>query len=87
MGRRKSIVWAGIGLCGLLTATGCEDPKQRIAMLEEDNRGLYAELEMLRAFNMGVGMVVIAKDDPELDDAWLIGEVVAGSDVTYGGSL
>ena len=48
MGRRKSIVWAGIGLCGLLTATGCEDPKQRIAMLEEDNRGLYAELEMLR---------------------------------------
>ena len=42
---------------------------------------------MLRAFNMGVGMVVIAKDDPKLDDAWLIGEVVAGSGVAYEGSL
>ena len=51
------------------------------------DKGQVAELEMLRAFNMGVGMVVIAKDDPELDDAWLIGEVVAGSEVSYEGSL
>ena len=51
------------------------------------DKGRVAAVEMLRAFNMGVGMVVIAKDDPALDDAWLIGEVVAGSDVTYEGSL
>ena len=51
------------------------------------DRGNVAEAEMLRAFNMGVGMVVITKDDLELDDAWPIGEVVAGSDVTYEGSL
>jgi len=51
------------------------------------DKGQVAEVEMLRAFNMGVGMVVIAKDDPELDDAWLIGEVVAGSEVSYEGSL
>ncbi len=51
------------------------------------DKGNVPGAEMLRAFNMGVGMVVIAKDDPKLDDAWLIGEVVAGSDVTYEGSL
>lgn len=51
------------------------------------DKGNVPEAEMLRAFNMGVGMVVITKDELELDDAWLIGEVVAGSDVTYGGSL
>ncbi len=51
------------------------------------DKGNVPGAEMLRAFNMGVGMVVIAKDDPALDDAWLIGEVVAGSDVTYEGSL
>ena len=51
------------------------------------DKGNVPEAEMLRAFNMGVGMVVIAKDDPKLDDAWLIGEVFAGSDVTYEGSL
>lgn len=50
-------------------------------------KGDVAEDEMLRAFNMGVGMVVIAKDDPGLDDAWEIGEVVTGADVTYEGSL
>ena len=32
-------------------------------------------------------MVVIAKDDPGLDDAWLIGEVIVGKGVTYEGSL
>lgn len=51
------------------------------------DKGRVAAAEMLRAFNMGVGMVVIAKDDPALDDAWLIGEVVAGSGVIYEGSL
>ena len=51
------------------------------------DKGTVPGAEMLRAFNMGVGMVVIAKDDPKLDDAWLIGEVVAGSDVAYEGSL
>lgn len=55
------------------------------------DKGNVAESEMLRAFNMGVGMVVITKDDAELpqsiDDAWEIGEVVAGSGVTYVGSL
>ena len=51
------------------------------------DKGNVPEAEMLRAFNMGVGMVVITKDDLELDDAWLIGDVVAGSDVTYEGSL
>ena len=48
MGRRKSIVWAGIGLCGLLTATGCGD-KEQITLLEEENRGLYVDMETLRA--------------------------------------
>ncbi len=51
------------------------------------DKGTVPGAEMLRAFNMGVGMVVIAKDDPKLDDAWLIGEVVAGSGVAYEGSL
>ena len=51
------------------------------------DKGQVAAVEMMRAFNMGVGMVVIAKDDPALADAWLIGEVVAGSDVSYEGSL
>lgn len=51
------------------------------------DKGNVPEAEMLRAFNMGVGMVVIAKDELALDDAWLIGEVVAGSDVIYEGSL
>ena len=51
------------------------------------DKGNVPGAEMLRAFNMGVGMVVIAKDDPKLDDAWLIGEVVAGSGVAYEGSL
>jgi len=50
-------------------------------------KGDVAETEMLRAFNMGVGMVVIAKDDPKLDDAWEIGEVIGGGAVTYEGSL
>ncbi len=48
MGRRKSMVWACLGLCGLLTATGCGD-KEQIAMLEDENRGLYANLELLRS--------------------------------------
>ena len=51
------------------------------------DKGTVPGAEMLRAFNMGVGMVVIAKDDPKLDDARLIGEVVAGSGVSYEGSL
>ena len=51
------------------------------------DKGNVPGAEMLRAFNMGGGMVVIAQDDPALDDAWLIGEVVAGSGVAYEGSL
>ena len=43
--------------------------------------------EMLRAFNMGVGMVVIASDDLGLEESWLIGEVISGSGVAYEGAL
>lgn len=50
-------------------------------------RGRVPEGEMLRTFNLGVGMVVIAKDDAGLADAWPIGEVTSGSGVTYEGSL
>ena len=42
---------------------------------------------MLRAFNMGVGMIVIAAEDPGLDGSWVVGEVVAGDGVQYEGSL
>jgi phosphoribosylformylglycinamidine cyclo-ligase len=51
------------------------------------DKGSVPAAEMLRTFNMGVGMVIIAQDDPELDEAWPIGDVVAGSGVTYEGSL
>ena len=42
---------------------------------------------MLRAFNMGVGMVVVACDDLGLAESWLIGEVISGSGVEYEGAL
>ncbi len=50
-------------------------------------KGDVAPAEMLRTFNMGVGMVVIAKEDLEIEDAWLIGEVIEGEGVAYEGSL
>ena len=50
-------------------------------------RGNVPQSEMLRTFNMGVGMVVISSDKPELTDAWLIGEVTDKPGVFYDGEL
>jgi len=50
-------------------------------------KGEVAVSEMLRTFNMGVGMVVIAREDPGIADSWLIGEVVDGQGVEYEGAL
>lgn len=53
-------------------------------------RGGVSEDEMFRAFNMGVGEVlVVAQDDvksirSKLPEAWVVGEVVAGSGVSWG---
>ena len=54
------------------------------------DRGDVAESEMLRTFNVGVGMVAILSSDDvdELPDARVIGEVVASDEgVVYEGSL
>jgi phosphoribosylformylglycinamidine cyclo-ligase len=52
-------------------------------------RGGVAEQEMLRVFNLGVGMVVIAREELELPGAWAIGEVVerSGVSVSYEGAI
>lgn len=53
-------------------------------------RGGISDDEMFRAFNMGVGEVlVVGRDDvgkvrSQLPEAWVVGEVVAGSGVSWG---
>ncbi len=54
------------------------------------DRGNVAESEMLRTFNVGVGMVVIVSSDDvnEIPDARVIGDIVASDEgVVYEGSL
>jgi phosphoribosylformylglycinamidine cyclo-ligase len=52
-------------------------------------KGAVPEDDMLRTFNMGVGMVVLVApaDAARIPGGWTIGEVVAGSGVSYEGSL
>jgi phosphoribosylformylglycinamidine cyclo-ligase len=52
-------------------------------------RGAVPADDMLRTFNLGVGMVVLvaAEDAGHVPGGWLIGEVVSGAGVTYEGSL
>ena len=44
----RSVFALCVVLCGLLLATGCDDPKQRIALLEDDNQRLIEELGQAR---------------------------------------
>lgn len=52
-------------------------------------KGRIAEAEMLRTFNMGVGMIVVVDKEKvaavqQLDpEAFVLGEVVPGNGVTY----
>ncbi len=71
--------------CGVRIDLGQLRPLPVFRYLME--KGNVEEREMLRAFNMGVGMVVIAKDDLGLAESWLIGEVIPGSGVEYEGAL
>ena len=71
--------------CGVRIDLGQLRPLPVFRYLME--KGNVEGREMLRAFNMGVGMVVIAKDDLGLAESWLIGEVVSGSGVEYEGAL
>jgi phosphoribosylformylglycinamidine cyclo-ligase len=52
-------------------------------------KGAVPQDDMLRTFNLGVGMVVIvaAADAARVPGGWLVGEVVPGSGVSYEGSL
>jgi len=71
--------------CGVRIDLGTLRPPSIFGYLME--KGQVPEREMLRAFNLGVGMVVIAGEDPQIPDAWLIGDVIEGSGVQYEGSL
>ena len=71
--------------CGVRIDLGQLRPLPVFRYLME--KGNVEEREMLRAFNMGVGMVVIAKDDLGLAESWIIGEVISGSGVEYEGAL
>ncbi len=53
------------------------------------DKGAVPQDDMLRTFNMGVGMVVIVapEDSARIPGGWTIGHVAAGSGVTYEGSL
>jgi len=52
-------------------------------------KGAVPQDDMLRTFNLGVGMVVIvaAEDAGRVPGGWPIGEVVSGAGVAYEGSL
>jgi len=52
-------------------------------------KGAVPQDDMLRTFNLGVGMVlIVAEEDSErVPGGWPIGEVVVGSGVSYEGSL
>ncbi len=71
--------------CGVRIDLGQLRPLPVFRYLME--KGNVEGREMLRAFNMGVGMVVIAKDDLDIAESWLIGEVISGSGVEYEGAL
>ena len=71
--------------CGVRIDLGALRPLPIFTYLME--KGDVAVDEMLRAFNMGVGMIVITAEDPGLDGSWVVGEVVAGDGVQYEGSL
>ncbi len=71
--------------CGVRIDLGQLRPLPVFRYLME--KGNVEAREMLRAFNMGVGMVVIASDDLGLAESWRIGEVISGSGVEYEGAL
>ena len=71
--------------CGVRIDLGQLRPLPVFRYLME--KGNVEEREMLRAFNMGVGMVVVACDDLGLAESWIIGEVISGSGVEYEGAL
>jgi phosphoribosylformylglycinamidine cyclo-ligase len=52
-------------------------------------KGAVPQDDMLRTFNLGVGMVVFVSsaDEGRIPAGWAIGEVVSGSGVTYEGRL
>ena len=52
-------------------------------------KGAVPQDDMLRTFNLGVGMVLIvaAEDVGRVPGGWLIGEVVSGAGVSYKGTL
>lgn len=71
------------GLCAEIETSKIRIPA---IMLECEQRGNIARMEMFGTFNMGVGMVVVVEaDDAEkvlalLDDAYEIGEIVEGNE-------
>jgi phosphoribosylformylglycinamidine cyclo-ligase len=72
--------------CGVRVDLGALKPLPVFRYLME--KGNVPESDMLRTFNLGVGMVVIVGEDaPELPESWPIGEVVSGSGVQYTGAL
>lgn len=71
------------GLCAEIDTSKIRIPA---IMLECEQRGNIARMEMFGTFNMGVGMVVVVDaDDAEkvltlLDDAYEIGEIIEGNE-------
>ena len=51
------------------------------------DKGSVPPGEMLRTFNCGVGMIVIANANLKLDGQWKLGSVVSGDGVDYVGTL